>query len=119
MFNEYLLSYDAFFFKAMYPISNFYVYLPIWSNAVNWVFFLDLISDVFNGYFHIPVGGHGIVEVDVFNIRSAEFGSSLRVRDEFIQHYLCLGVRLPGSWGHIHIPICHLRLSIVCTTSSS
>ena len=90
MFNICLVIYDACFFKAIRPFSNFHVYPPILSNVVDWVFCLDFISELFDGYLHIPVGGHGIFEVEFSNVRIAELGSSLSVRDDTVQNCLCV-----------------------------
>ena len=87
MFNKCLASYDTCFFKTIHTFSNFHVYPSILSNIVDWLFCLDFISEVFDGYSHIPVGGHGIVKVEFSDVRSAAFGSSFSVRDDTIEHY--------------------------------
>ena len=85
MFNKYLINYDACLFNAMHPFFEFPI--PSILSVFDWVFCLDFISEVFDGYSHIPVGGHGIVKVEFSDVRSAAFGSSFSVRDDTIEHY--------------------------------
>ena len=58
---------------------NSQIDLTILSNIVDLLFFLDFISEVSGGYFHIPVGKYGVDKVEVTDIRSDECRSFLSV----------------------------------------
>ena len=59
---------NARFFSTIYAFSDFHIYIAVVHNVADVVFLDNFIREEVGGYFHIPEGTHGIVEVEVLYI---------------------------------------------------